>query len=78
MVLCSQANQHNNFYPCDMEYNGITNSCAEQAYQDGRHAKTAGDENTAAQILNVTNPLQIKRLGDKVKAGPEWIKLRLD
>ena len=38
----------------------------------------AGDENTAAQILNVTNPLQIKRLGDKVKAGPEWIKLRLD
>ena len=77
IVFAGQSAYLSNFYPCDMEYNGITYSCAEQAYQHTK-AKVAGDENTAAQILNVTNPLQIKRLGDKVKAGPEWIKLRLD
>ena len=76
-MFAGQSAYLSNFDPCDMEYNGITYSCAEQAYQHTK-AKVAGDENTAEQIMNVTNPLKIKRLGDTVKAGPECIKLRLD
>ena len=62
-----------NFHPSPIVMDGVTFTSAEQAFQF-RKAQVAGDEVAANSIINCTDPLRIKRLGDEInlKPGSRW------
>jgi ribA/ribD-fused uncharacterized protein len=66
--FCGQYAFLSNFYPCEVEFDGVTYSSSEHAYQA---AKTI-DLNEREAIRNLQTPGQAKRAGQKVKMRPDW------
>lgn len=66
-----------NFYPCKFVYAHRQFNCTEQAFM-WMKAMTFNDNETAAKILNETDPLKIKRLGREVKNydDTKWNEIR--
>ncbi len=56
-----------NFYPCQMEVEGVTYNCTEQYLVAERVREVCKEdaEETLKDIMNETNPVQIKRKGRK-------------
>lgn len=61
-----------NFYPAEVEYEGLTFPSVEHAYQA---AKTL-DIEVRKQFLNIT-PGQAKRLGKQVKSRDDWDSVKV-
>ena len=70
---------YSNFHLCNINFNGITFFCAEQALMYYK-AKLFKDTDIAILILKNNNPREIKQLGRKVKDFDEdiWLKERDD
>jgi ribA/ribD-fused uncharacterized protein len=62
-----------NFYPCLIEYEGITYPSSEHAYQ----AAKAPDEATKVVISLLIDPGQAKKFGQKIRCRPDWESVKL-
>ena len=61
------------FFPVDIEYNRSKYTSAEQGIQHIK-AKTHRQEGLAHEIMQTSNPIKIKRIGDRIKPSEEWKK----
>lgn len=68
-------NKLSNFFKCDLNIQGQIFTSSEQLFQ-WRKAIFHGEEDKAQEILVMEKPLEIKRLGDKVKQSDKWIGCR--
>jgi ribA/ribD-fused uncharacterized protein len=62
-----------NFYPCEVEYEGIKYPSSEHAYVA---AKTT-DIIQKYSISEMDSPGDVKRLGKKLKIRPDWEKVKI-
>jgi len=63
-----------NFYPCVMDFEGITYPSSEHAFQ----AAKSHDRNFKVSISQVKKPGKAKSLGWKVKCRDDWDDVRVD
>ena len=54
-----------NFYECSIQLDDHEFSCTEQIFM-WRKAKLFKDEEIAEEILKITNPMEMKKLGQRV------------
>lgn len=65
-----------NFYPCDLNMWNLTFNCSEQAFQYLK-CITCKKEDTAHQIMLLSQPREIKAKGDKSETTPAWESMKL-
>lgn len=61
-----------NFYPCTVQYEGMSYPSVEHAYQ----AAKTGDMPDRRKIANESSPFKAKRLGSKVKLKANWDSIK--
>ncbi len=66
-----------NFRPCQLQMEGITFNCVEQAFQY-RKALAAKDMNAAKEILSEEDPATQKGIGDKIQITEDWEKCKFN
>ena len=62
-----------NFFPCKIKIDDQAFNCVEQYYQYTK-AINMNNHLIAKQILACSNPYEHKRLGDRIKAGDDWLQ----
>jgi len=62
-----------NFYPCTVEYEGITYPSNEHYYV----AMKTTDLNLRREVANVSTPGQVKRFGRAMEIRPDWDSVKL-
>lgn len=62
-----------NFWPCDIDYDGIVYPSTEHAYQ----AAKTNDIETKKLIVNLKTPGEAKRCGRKIKIREDWDNIKL-
>lgn len=65
-----------NFFPAPFSIDGIKYAHVEQHYQSMK-ALHHNEPETAERIMNMSNPLRIKVLGDGIDSNDGWIKRRM-
>ena len=60
-----------NFFSTEMRYRDRPYNCLEQAYQHTK-ADEAQNEEIARAIMKCTDPVKMKRWGEKIPDSPEW------
>lgn len=62
-----------NFFPCRIDWEGITYPSVEHAYQ----ASKTLDQKERRQITNLPTPGKAKRAGQKLKIRPDWEEVKI-
>jgi ribA/ribD-fused uncharacterized protein len=63
-----------NFWPCNIEYNGLTFNNSESLYM----AHKSGDEADFVKFAGITKPGDAKRLGRTVRLQPGWDEMKFE
>lgn len=64
----------NNYYPCPVEYEGITYPTNEHAFQ----AVKTLNKSLRAEIANAATPGIAKEMGNQVSLRPDWEEIKTD
>jgi hypothetical protein len=62
-----------NFYPCNVDYEGIMYPSSEHAYQ----AAKVIDEKTRREVSQLIFPAAAKKVGKKLKLRPFWEEIKI-
>lgn len=62
-----------NFYPCNVDYEGIMYPSSEHAYQ----ASKVLDEKTRREVAQLIFPAAAKKVGQKLKLRPFWKEIKI-
>lgn len=63
-----------NFYPAEVEYEGLTYKTSEHAYQ----AAKATNADDRAKIRKAKSPGEAKRMGRRIKIRPDWESVKVE
>lgn len=76
MVINSFHDKHrflSNFYPCEVNYEGLVYPSTEHAFQ----AAKSNDQATRQMIARASHPAEAKRLGKRIALRPDWMAKRV-
>lgn len=76
IVYRGEYSTFSNFFPAPFSLDGISYAHVEQHYQSIKALHHNVPE-TADRIMNMSNPLRIKSLGDSIESDDAWIKRRM-